>query len=74
MDAVTRDATRSLVFAFETTELHREQLSGYAHLVLPDVPTNDKAKHNFLLRKHGFTDLPHMLVGSSAPSSISVYS
>ena len=62
MDIIIRDATRSLVFPFETKQMHREQLSGYAHLVLPDVPTEDKAEHNFLLRKHGFTDLPRMLV------------
>jgi hypothetical protein len=71
MDAITRDATRSLVFPFETKEMHREQLSGYAHLVLPDVPTEDKAEHNFLLRKHGFTDLPRMLVSFvKGPSSL----
>ena len=72
MDTITRDATRSLVFPFETKKMHREHLSGYSNLVLPDLPNEDKAKHNFLLRKHGFTDLPRMLVSSNPPSFIAV--
>lgn len=43
-------------------ELHQNQFANYENIVLPDVPTTDKAEHNFLLRKHGFTDLPHLLV------------
>lgn len=61
-DVITRNGIRSLVFPFETMELHRNELGHYKNLILPDLPTIDKAKHNFLLRKHGFTELPHLLV------------
>ena len=63
--SITRDATRSLVFPFETKVIHREELASYANIVLPDIPTIDKAQHNFLLRQHKFTELPHLLVSSS---------
>jgi hypothetical protein len=61
-ESITRDATRSLVLPFETMDMHRQELSNYTNVVLPDIPTIDKAKHNFLLRKHAFTELPHLLV------------
>ena len=61
-DVITRNGSRSLVFPFETMELHRNELANYPNIVLPDIPTIDKAKHNFLLRKHGFNELPHLLV------------
>ncbi|CAF0878760.1 unnamed protein product [Rotaria sordida] len=61
-DVITRDATRSLVFPFETMEMHRQELANYTNIILPDIPTIDKAKHNFLLRKHGFNDLPQLLM------------
>ena len=61
-DVITRNGIRSLVFPFETMELHRNELGHYKNLILPDLPTIDKAKHNFLLRKYGFTELPHLLV------------
>ncbi len=62
LDVITRNGTRSLVFPFETMEIHRCELANYIHLVLPDIPTNDKAKHNLLLRKHDFNELPDLLV------------
>jgi hypothetical protein len=61
---ITRDAQRSFVFPFETMDIHRNELSIYKNLVLADVPTIDKAKHNLLLRKHKFTELPHLLVSA----------
>ncbi|CAF2258188.1 unnamed protein product [Rotaria magnacalcarata] len=61
-DLITQGATRSLVFPFQTMEIHRQELAAYTNIVLPDLPTIDKAKHNFLLRKHGFNDLPHLLM------------
>ncbi|CAF4922820.1 unnamed protein product [Rotaria sp. Silwood1] len=61
-DVITGDATCSLVFPFETMEMHRQELANYTNVVLPDIPTMDKAKHNFLLRKHGFKDLPQLLM------------
>lgn len=62
-DVITQDAKLSLVFPFETMKIHRDELANYPNIVLPDSPTIDKAKHNFLLRKHGFNDLPHLVVG-----------
>ncbi len=62
LDVIARNGTRSLVFPFETMEVHRRELANYASIVLPDIPTIDKAKHNFLLRKHGFNGLPDLLV------------
>ncbi|CAF4341769.1 unnamed protein product, partial [Rotaria sp. Silwood2] len=60
-DVITGDATCSLVFPFETMEMYRQELANYTNVVLPDIPTMDKAKHNFLLRQHGFKDLPRLL-------------
>ena len=62
LNIITRNGTRSLVFPFETMKVHKCEFEMYPYLVLPDMPNMDKAKHNFFLRKHGFNDLPHLLV------------
>lgn len=53
---------RTLVFPFEVTPYHIQELSNNKRLILPDLPTNDKAKHNFVLRHCGFTKLPRLFV------------
>jgi len=53
---------RSLVFPFEVTSYHIQELTSNTRLILPDLPTNDKAKHNFVLRHCGFTKLPQLYV------------
>jgi hypothetical protein len=53
---------RTLVFPFEVTPYHIQELSNNTRLILPDLPTNDKAKHNFILRHYGFTKLPQLFV------------
>ena len=53
---------RSFVFPFQTMNIHRDALSAFQNIVLPDVPTVDKAKHNFILRQHQFTHLPDLIV------------
>ncbi len=62
IDVIARNGTRSLVFPFETMEIHRCELANYTYLVLSDIPIMDKAKHNLFLRKHGFNELPDLLV------------
>lgn len=65
---ICADAQRSFVFPFETMPFHRDALARYPQLVLADVPTIDKAKHNLLLRQQQFTELPNLLVTfSSSP-------
>jgi hypothetical protein len=65
LNIITRNGTRSLVFPFETMKVHHCEFAIYPYLVLPDIPIMDKAKHNFFLRKHGFKDLPDLLVSFS---------
>jgi hypothetical protein len=57
-----KNKRRSLVFPFEVTSYHIQELNINKRLILPDLPTNDKAKHNFILRHCGFSKLPQLLV------------
>jgi hypothetical protein len=57
-----KNKRHSLVFPFEVTPYHIQELSNNKRLILPDLPNNDKAKHNFVLRHCGFTKLPQLLV------------
>lgn len=57
---------RTLIFPFEVTPYHVQEFSNDARFILPDLPTNDKAKHNFLLRQGGFDKLPRLLVSCSS--------
>ena len=65
LQLICADAQHSFVFPFETMQLHRDALAHYPQLVLADVPTIDKAKHNLLLRQHHFSELPNLLVSFS---------
>jgi hypothetical protein len=55
---------RTFVFPFEVTPYHIKELSHNKHFILPDLPTNDKAQHNFVLRHCNFTKLPRLFVSS----------
>jgi hypothetical protein len=59
-----KNKRRTLIFPFEVTPYHVQELSANTRLILPDLPTNDKAKHNFVLRHCGFTKLPQLFVSS----------
>ena len=59
---LSKNQRRTLVFPFEVTPYHVQQFAGDSRFVLPDLPTNDKAKHNFVLRQAGFKKLPQLLV------------
>ena len=56
---------RTLIFPFEVTPYHVRAFSNDSRFILPDLPTNDKAKHHFLLRRMGFEKLPHLFVSHS---------
>lgn len=59
-----KNKRRTLIFPFEVTSYHVQAFSHDARFILPDLPTNDKAKHNFLLRQMAFEKLPRLLVSS----------
>ncbi|CAF4594834.1 unnamed protein product [Rotaria sp. Silwood1] len=74
IDKITEDAHRSFVFPYEMTEFHYQELQSYSdRLKLPDIPTNDKAKHNFFLRSQAFTALPKLLAVSPDGTIIDHY-
>jgi hypothetical protein len=65
IETITQGTKRSFVFPYETTELHQRKLEPYSdRLKLPDIPSNDKAKHNLFLRTKGFDALPKLLAVS----------
>jgi len=74
IDKVLEGANRSFVFPYEMTEFHQQELQSYSdRLKLPDIPTNDKAKHNFFLRSQAFTALPKLLAASPDGAIIDHY-
>jgi len=74
IDKVLEGAHRSFVFPYEMTEFHQQELQSYSdRLKLPDIPTNDKAKHNFFLRSQAFTALPKLLAASPDGTIIDHY-
>ncbi|CAF3509913.1 unnamed protein product [Rotaria sordida] len=74
IDKITEGVHRSFVFPYEMTEFHQQELQSYGdRLKLPDIPTNDKAKHNFFLRSQAFTALPKLLAASPDGTIIGHY-
>jgi hypothetical protein len=74
IDKVLEGVNRSFVFPYEMTEFHQQELQSYSdRLKLPDIPTNDKAKHNFFLRSQAFTALPKLLAASPDGTIIDHY-
>ncbi len=58
-DALTQDSKRTFVYPYQMTKELKEELGEpYANkFTLPDVPSDDKADHHFLLQSHDFPDL-----------------
>ena len=66
LNEIIKGVNHSFVFPYEMTEFHRNELQEYSdRLVLPDLPINDKAKHNLFLKSKGFNSLP-VLIGVAA--------
>jgi hypothetical protein len=74
IDKILEGVNRSFVFPYEMTEFHQQELQPYSDRIkLPDLPTNDKAKHNFFLRSQAFTALPKLLAASPDGTIIDNY-
>jgi hypothetical protein len=74
INKILEGVTRSFVFPYEMTEFHQQELQSYSDRIkLPDLPTNDKAKHNFFLRSQAFTALPKLLAASPDGTVIDHY-
>jgi hypothetical protein len=74
IEKIIEGVKRSFVFPYEMTEFHQQELQSYSdRLKLPDIPTNDKAKHNFFLRSQAFTALPKLLAASPDGTIIDHY-
>jgi hypothetical protein len=74
IEKILEGVNRSFVFPYEMTEFHQQELQLYSdRLKLPDIPTNDKAKHNFFLRSQAFTALPKLLAASPDGTIIDHY-
>jgi hypothetical protein len=71
---ITKGVKHSFVFPYEMTEFHRNELQSYSHcLSLPDIPINDKAKHNLFLKSKGFNSLPILIAVSANGKLIDNY-
>ena len=74
LERIIEGVQRSFVFPYEMTKFHQQELQSYSdRLKLPDIPTNDKAKHNFFLRSQAFTALPKLLAASPDGTIIDHY-
>jgi hypothetical protein len=63
---------RTLIFPFKITPYHLQEFSNDQRFILPNLPTNDKAKHSFVLRQMDFTKLSRLLVSKSFSFSIRI--
>jgi hypothetical protein len=73
-NVITKGIKHSFVFPYEMTEFHRNELQSYSDcLSLPDIPINDKAKHNFFLKSKGFNSLPILIAVSANGKLIDNY-
>ncbi|CAF1132284.1 unnamed protein product [Adineta steineri] len=59
---ITKNCHHSFVFPYEMTKFHQNELQSFSNLLtLPDLPINDKAKHNLFLKSKGFNSLPILI-------------
>jgi hypothetical protein len=66
IETIIRDSKQSFVFPYQMSQFHQDELQPYSdRLKMPDMPTNDKAKHNLFLQTKGFDALPKLFVASS---------
>ncbi|CAF0879990.1 unnamed protein product [Rotaria sp. Silwood1] len=74
INEITKGIRRSFVFPYEMTEFHQHELQSYSdRLTLPDMPINDKAKHNLFLKSKGFHALPILIAVSTNGKLIDNY-
>jgi hypothetical protein len=58
LDTLTRDSQRTFVYPYQMMKEFKEELEPYSNkLTLPDIPSDDKADHHFLLQSQNFADL-----------------
>ena len=73
-DQLNENVRCSLFFPYEMTHYHQDQLKCFSdRLKLPDLPVNDKAKHNLFLKSKGFNSLPIMIAVASDGTLIDNY-
>ncbi|CAF2409741.1 unnamed protein product [Rotaria sp. Silwood2] len=74
LNEITKGVHHSFVFPYEMTEFHQQELQSYAdRLTLPDLPNNDKAKHNLFLKSKGFHSIPILIAVSTNGKLIDNY-
>ena len=74
LNEITKGINHSFVFPYEMTEYHQNELQPYSdRLTLPDLPINDKAKHNLYLKSKGFNSLPILIAVSTNGTLIDNY-
>ncbi|CAF0939101.1 unnamed protein product [Adineta steineri] len=58
LDIITRNSQCTFVYPYQMLKEYKEELKPYSNkLILPDVPSDDKANHHFLLKSHKFPEL-----------------
>ena len=58
LETLTRHSQRTFVYPYQMLKEYKDELGPYSNkLTLPDIPSDDKADHHFLLQSHGFADL-----------------
>jgi hypothetical protein len=73
-DTLTRDSQRTFVYPYQMLKEYKEELKPYTNkLTLPDIPSDDKADHHFLLQSHNFPDLLVTLAVASDGTVIDNY-
>jgi hypothetical protein len=74
LDTLTRDSQRTFVYPYQMVKEHKEKLEPHSNkLTLPDIPSDDKADHHFLLQSHNFPDLLVTLAVASDGTVIDKY-
>ena len=74
LDTLTRHSQRTFVYPYQMMKEYKEELEPYSNkLTLPDIPSDDKADHHFLLQSNGFDDLLVTLAVASDGTVIDNY-
>ena len=74
LDILTHDSQRTFVYPYQMVKEFKEELKPYSNkLILPDIPSDDKADHHFLLQSHNFADLLVTLAVASDGTVIDNY-
>lgn len=74
LNTLTYNSQRIFVYPYQMMKEHKEELEPYSNkLILPDIPSDDKADHHFLLQSHNFPDLLNTLGVASDGTIIDNY-